>query len=232
VTTAGHARQELTDQYCLRDGEPEALLDGHPWRRFVVVGDSVAEGQREPTPGYPDVSWADRIATELRKQQPALAYLNLGQRNMRAAQVRQQQLAEALGFRPDLALVACGGYDLFQPDYDSDGVERELAVIVSAFRDRDCDVITVGMFDVSRSPHVPAKYRQLLSGRLHALSETAEAVAAEHGALYFDLTSHPASASPDLYSSDGRHGTGRSHAIAAAECLRRLGAHVARPHAS
>ncbi len=43
---------EATDPYTLRDGEAAALLAGHPWRRFVVLGDSVAEGCCEPVDGY------------------------------------------------------------------------------------------------------------------------------------------------------------------------------------
>jgi len=44
MATEYAATVEATDPYCLRDGEAAALLAGHPWRRFAVVGDSVAAG--------------------------------------------------------------------------------------------------------------------------------------------------------------------------------------------
>ncbi|SRR5216683_2226767 len=226
--TEEDAWREAADSYCLRPGESEALLDGHPWHRFAVVGDSVAEGVIEFTAGYRDVPWGDRIADALRECQPGLAYLNLGTRNLRAAEVREKQLGSALAFGPDLALVVCGGYDLFQARHHPDSIRRELSTIVSAIRERGSDVITVGMFDVSYSPYVPERYRPLLRQRLRTLTGQTEAVAAEHGALYVGLTAHPAAESPDLYSSDGRHGSARGHAIAAAECVRHLGAHLGR----
>ena len=226
--TGKEAWREAADPYCLRPGEAEALLAGHPWHRFVIAGDSVAEGVMEFTAGYRDSPWGDRIADALRTSRPGLAYLNLGARNLRAAEVRRKQLGNALAFEPDLAMVVCGGYDLFQPRHDPDAVKRELSAIVSAIRERGTDVITVGMFDISYSPYVPARYRVLLRQRLHTLTSQTEAIAAEHGALYVGLTTHPAADSRDMYSSDGRHGSARGHAIAAAECVRTLGAHLGR----
>src|SRR3954466_15970004 len=102
---------ESTDPYCLREGESARLLAGHPWRRFVVIGDSVAEGLAEPVPGYSEVQLADRIAGELSATAPSLDYLNLGHRGLRTREIRASQLGPALDFRPDLALVVGGGND-------------------------------------------------------------------------------------------------------------------------
>jgi lysophospholipase L1-like esterase len=217
---------EAADPYCLRPGEAAGLLAGHPWRRFAVVGDSIAEGLGDPAPGYPDEPWCDRIARELRLRQPALAYRNLGASNTPAAQVNDGQLPAALEFRPDLALVACGGYDLLRFSYDPDAVEAALRAIVTAFVKQDCDVITVGLFDGSRAPGVPDEFRQPLRERLHDLSARTEAISADLGALHVGLTAHPASGDADIYSSDFRHGTMRGHAISAAETIRRLGRHL------
>ncbi|TDC43933.1 SGNH/GDSL hydrolase family protein [Micromonospora sp. KC213] len=218
---------EATDPFCLRPGESATLLRGHPWRRFVVLGDSVAEGLCEPVAGYPEVQWADRIATELRVAAPGLAYLNLGRRGLRAHEVRAAQLETALAFAPDLALVVCGGNDAFRASYDPDAVDAEMTAMVGALRDAGADVITVGMFDVSHSPAVPAALRAGLGERMRLLSARTGRLAGRLGALHVHLTDHPAVADPSLYSSDGRHGSARSDAIAAAETVRRLGAHLA-----
>ncbi|MEV4482535.1 SGNH/GDSL hydrolase family protein [Micromonospora coxensis] len=218
---------EATDPFCLRAGESAALLRGHPWRRFVVLGDSVAEGMCEPVDGYSDLQWADRIAAELRGVAPGLAYLNLGRRSLRAHEVRARQLDDALAFAPDLALVVCGGNDAFRAAFDPAAVDVEVAAMVTALRQAGADVITVGMFDVSHSPAVPAARRSGLSERMRLLSSHTAALAARLGCLHVHLTDHPAVADPTLYSSDGRHGSARSDAIAAAETVRRLGAHLA-----
>lgn len=217
---------EAADVYCLRAGEADRLLAGHPWRRFVVVGDSIAEGIGDATPGYPDEPWCDRIAAELRRQQPELAYLNLGVRSTPAAEVRDRQLGPALEFRPDLALVACGGYDMLRSSYDADAVQDIMRAIVAAFTSTGCNVITVGMFDGSRAPAVPPEFRERLRERLHDLSARTEAISAELGTLHVSLTSHPASGDANIYSRDPRHGSTRSHAISAAETIRRLGRHL------
>ncbi|MGR6320394.1 SGNH/GDSL hydrolase family protein [Micromonospora soli] len=223
----GSTVTEATDPWCLREGESADLLRGHPWRRFVVLGDSVAEGMCEPVEGYPDLQWADRIAAELRAVHPGLAYLNLGRRGLRAHEVRATQVAPALDFGPDLALVVCGGNDAFRPGYDPDAVDAELTAMVTALRDVGADVITVGMFDVSHSPAVPPALQAGLGERMRLLSSHTAAVARRLGTLHVHLTDHPMVADPSLYSSDGRHGSARSDAIAATETLRVLGAYLA-----
>jgi lysophospholipase L1-like esterase len=130
---------EAADSYCLREGEAARLLAGHPWRRFVVVGDSIAEGIGDSSPGYPDEPWCDRIAAELARESPGFAYLNLGTSNTPAAGVRDRQLAQALEFGPDLALVACGGYDMLRSSFDPGAAQAVLREIVAAFAERGAD---------------------------------------------------------------------------------------------
>ncbi|MEH1165946.1 SGNH/GDSL hydrolase family protein [Micromonospora sp. CPCC 205539] len=219
---------ESTDPYCLRRGEAAELLRRHPWRRFVALGDSVVEGMCEPTPGYPDVQWADRIAAELAAVRPELAYRNLGRRGLRAHQVRAEQLTPALAFEPDLALVVCGGNDAFHPAYDADAVDAELTVMIGALRDVGADVVTIGMFDVSYSPAVPEPLRAGLQERMRRLSAHTAQLAERLGTLHVHLTDHPLTVDPSMYSTDGRHGSARSDAVATAETLRRLSAHLPR----
>ncbi|MFC0032943.1 SGNH/GDSL hydrolase family protein [Micromonospora chaiyaphumensis] len=222
----GSTVTEATDPWCLRPGEAGELLRGHPWRRFVVLGDSVAEGMCEPVDGYPDLQWADRIGAELRAVRPELAYRNLGRRGLRAHEVRATQLAPALEFAPDLALVVCGGNDAFRPAYDPEAVDAELAAMVTALQGAGADVITVGMFDVSHSPAVPDPLRAGLGERMRQLSSHTGRLARRLGTLHVHLTDHPLVADPSLYSSDGRHGSARSDAVATAETLRVLNTHL------
>ncbi|HEY2578254.1 MAG TPA: SGNH/GDSL hydrolase family protein [Streptosporangiaceae bacterium] len=218
---------EAADPYCLRDGEADQLLAGHPWKRFAVVGDSIAEGLGEPLDGYRDEPWGDRIAAGLRQQQPGLAYLNLGKSMTRTAEVRAAQVPEALAFSPDLLLAACGSADMLLPGYDPARVERELRAIVAAFLDQGCDVITVGIFDGSYAQNIPKLFMNSRRMRIHEMATRTRKVAADLGTLHVELTWHPASHDANIYSSDPRHGTMRGHAIAAAETVRVLGAHLA-----
>jgi hypothetical protein len=230
--------REAADPHCLRPGEAAALLARHPWRRFAAIGDSIAEGLGEPSPGYPDQPWIDRIAAELEdavaestaSQQAGpgnaalpFEYRNFGYRDTRIARVRDMQLGPACEFAPDLVMVACGGADALSRSYDADAVEEDLRGIVSRFLGLDADVITVSMFDGSYSPAVPEQLRESLRARLHDLSARSRGIAADLGTIHVDFTDHPATPDADMYSGDGRHGTRRAHAIAAAGAIRRLG---------
>jgi lysophospholipase L1-like esterase len=225
---------ESEDPYCLRQGESARLLAGHPWRRFVVIGDSVAEGLAEPVPGYSETQLADRLAGELSATAPDFEYRNLGHRGLRTHEIRARQLRPALDYRPDLALVVCGGNDAFPATYRPERVDTELRAMVTALRAAGADVITVGLYNVSYSPSpaIADWLRPGLRTRMQTLSEHTAAIAAELGTLHLNLTAHPAATDPDMFSSDGRHGNARSDAIAVAEAVRLLGAHVATRHVS
>jgi lysophospholipase L1-like esterase len=215
---------EDEDPYCLRSGESAELLADHPWRRFVVLGDSVAEGLCEPLEGYSDLQWADRLAAELSAAAPDLEYLNLGVSGLRAHEIHATQLAPALAFQPDLALVVGGGNDAFSARYDPERVDRELDAMITALQAAGADVITLGMFDVSAGPAIHDWLRPGLHQRMRLLSERTRALAERHGTIHVHLTTHELSTDPGLYSSDGRHGNARSDAVAAAETIRELGA--------
>ena len=191
-----------------------------------MLGDSIAEGLGDPAPGYRDQPWCDRIAAELTRHRPELAYLNLGKSMTRSVAVRSGQLPEALAFAPDLALVACGSADMLLPGYDPARAERELRAIVTAFAGQGCDVMTVGLFDGSYAQNIPKLFMASRRKRIHESSRRTKQVAEDLGTLHVELTWHPASKDADIYSQDPRHGTMRGHAIAAAEAIRVLGAHL------
>jgi lysophospholipase L1-like esterase len=216
---------EAADPYCLRPGEARALLDDHPWRRFAALGDSVAEGVGDLMPGYRPLPFVDRVASELSRAQPGLAYLNLGQRGLRTREIRARQLEPALAFEPDLALVVCGANDALRPGYEARAaaVDRDLAALVSALQERGAQVITVSILVWPDYPGLPAWLAPTPTERMIALGLRTNAVAAALGTIHVDLADHPAAKEPNVVSADGLHANGRSQAIAAAETIRRLG---------
>lgn len=223
MTIAYPSTVESSDPWCLRPGESDRLLAGHPWRRFVVIGDSVAEGLGDPVPGYSTLPWCERIAAELRAHRPELEYHNLGERNLKAAKVRARQLDAAVALAPDLAMVCAGGNDAIMPTYRPEVVDAEMAAMIVALRAAGADVITVGLFDLSNCPAVPDQFRPSLSVRMRQLATRTAALAEAYGTLHVDLSRHPGATDPGMYSADGLHGNLRSHAISAAEAVRTLG---------
>ncbi len=216
---------ETSDPFCLGDGEAERLLRGHPWHRFAVLGDSVAEGLTEPVDGYHPLAFPDRLRVELARHRPGLAHRNLGRRNLRAAEVLATQLGPALAFRPDLALVVCGANDAMRPGYEAraDAVDATLTALVRPLQDAGATVVTVSLFVMPRYPRMPDWLGPAFSRRMALLGRRTTALAEALGTVHVDLATHPAIATGDvLTGADGLHGNGRSHAIAAAELIRRL----------
>ncbi|MFD0692351.1 SGNH/GDSL hydrolase family protein [Actinomadura fibrosa] len=220
---------EYTDPDVLPLPDAAALLAGAPWRRLVTIGDSVAEGIRDPAPGYRDLSWADRVEEALRAAAPDLAARNLGRRDRVAAEVAAEQLRPALDFRPDLAIVAAGGNDMLRPRFDEDAVRRELGAIVAALRGAGADVLTIGLFDIAAAGLGPARYRATISDRTRRLGALTAEIAAEHGAVHVDNPPDaPVGTDPGIYSADELHLNARGHAVAAANTIRALAAHLRR----
>ncbi|MEU2506638.1 SGNH/GDSL hydrolase family protein [Streptomyces sp. NPDC007863] len=217
--------QELQDPFCLTVEGIAAHLLNAPWTRYAAIGDSIVEGIREPSEGYADLSWADRVAAGLRRANPQLEYRNFGVRDLPAAGIRATQLDPALEFEPDIAIVVAGGNDILGKRFDQDAVEAEQARIISALRARGCTVVTMGLFDNTWTPYVDEKYKPVMKARLQQLSELTHAVARRLGALHVDLPSHPAGREP-IFATDGLHLNTRGHAVVATEVIRRLGEHL------
>lgn len=217
---------EAADPHCLNPGEAAKLLDGHPWHRFAVLGDSIAEGVGDQLPGYSPLPFADRVAAELTAVRPALEYLNLGRRGLRTREVRATQLDAALAFAPDLALVACGANDALRPGYEAraEAVDSELAAVIKALQARGTLVLTVSIFVRPAYPSLPAWLRPTGTERMAMLGDRTTALAAALGTVHVDLARHPLAATMDSTSADGLHGNARAQAVAAAETIRSLAA--------
>lgn len=223
--TAQGADREAADPHVLPVAEADLLLRDAAWHRFAVIGDSLAEGLGESVPGYLDSPWTDRVADALRRHVPDLAFLNLGLRNLRAAEVREQQLEAALEFGPDLVSVVCGGNDMMAPDWAPAAVEAELDALVAPFRSRGADVFLFTIQDITKV--FPPLAGSPLRERIHALNERTRAVAERHGAMVVDMACHPTHGDRESFSSDMLHASMRGHAVLASATITCLSAHLA-----
>ncbi len=215
---------EALDPDCISPAQAAELLRAAPWRSLVVVGDSVAAGVRQPLDGYLDECFTDRLGRALADTRPGFRYKNLGERDLRLQQIIDSQLAPALEFRPDAAVVIAGGNDVLGRKYDPTYVRDRLDALLGALAESGADIITVGLFDLARSGLVPAEVRHELATRFDELDRlTMDAVAAVDG-LHIDTHHHPRSADPAIYADDRIHGNARGHAIAFAAMVTELAA--------
>jgi lysophospholipase L1-like esterase len=213
---------EAADPHCLTDAESDRLLHGAPWTRFAVVGDSLAEGLGDPSPGYRTSPWANRVAAVLRRTVPELACLNLGRRGLTAAQVRMSQAEPAAAFRPDLVGIVCGGNDLLLPGFSPAALEAELHLLFSRLAAPGTTLFAYALANVAAA--VPELRGGPLEEGVAALNDVTRKVAAEHGAVIVEMYGHPAVGDRDLYSADLVHASARGHAVIAAATVRALAA--------
>jgi lysophospholipase L1-like esterase len=212
---------EAQDPYCLEPGEADALLDGAPWRRLLVLGDSIAIHPGDPVDGYPNRTWPARLTAALR---PA-AYLNLGVAGARVAEVRAGQLDRALEFRPDLAVVVAGANDAARRSFTPPAVEAELERMMAPLSRAGALLVTFGCFDVGRSAPAPRDERAALSERFRTLGRVTAEVCARHGGVHLDFADHPAQRGGVL-SADLLHINVRGHAVVGADIIRALGGRI------
>lgn len=218
---------EATDPYATTTEAGVELLAGAPWKRMVVMGDSVSAGIREAVPGYQDLSWVDRISAVLGRIHPDFAELRLARRDLTLPEIKASQLQAALDFAPDLVFLTGGGNDFLRPGFDPASVRAELTEIVSACRGAGADVLTIGMLDITQTGLVPEQYVEKLSTATRLVGRITEEVSDEYGAIFVRFTDHPLSTDAGIFCSDRLHLNARGQAFVATEKMRALARHLA-----
>lgn len=193
-----------------------ADVSGHPWHRFVALGDSFTEGFGDPQPGSPGGyrGWADRVAEELSAHGGDFAYANLAVRGLLLRQVVEQQLAAAVALNPDLISFQAGGNDLIHPGSDPD----RLAEILDPAVERLASTGATVMLFVG-----PDSGRATVLGRIRSkiaiYNENVRAIAERHGALVADLWALSQLADPQMWDADRLHLSPLGHHTVAAMVL-------------
>jgi lysophospholipase L1-like esterase len=193
------------------------------WERVVVLGDSVAEGVREPAPGYRDLSWAERLAAAFSLARPGTVLFNLGRRNLVAAEIREAQLEAALLMRPGLAIVTAGGNDALRRGFDSRALADELRALLTPLREAGADVLTFDLYDWSTNPYRSERLAARWGPGMEMVTAVTRKVSHEVGGIHARLREGPAARDADRFSSDGLHLNARGHGIVATDLARRLG---------
>ncbi|MGV9711630.1 SGNH/GDSL hydrolase family protein [Gordonia sp. NPDC003424] len=210
-------RSEVDDPLVLAPEDARLRLAGAPWQRFAVIGDSIAEGIGDRSPGYADLPWADRVATMLRSVRPNLAYLNTGRTGATTSQVHTEQLSTLADFEPDLVHISCGGNDVFL-GADMDTVEHDLDALCTAVVATGA---TVSMFTLADA--FTGKFASFRP-RFDEFAGIVRRVAHHHDAVLTEFWDHPARLRRNWLSDDRIHLSRAGHAVVASEVARSLAA--------
>ncbi|WP_431965555.1 SGNH/GDSL hydrolase family protein [Nocardia sp. bgisy134] len=223
ATSSANELTEQTDPLCIADETAADLLRDAPWRRVAIVGDSTAEGVGEPYPGYRTIAWPDRLMAALHTAVGEVAYLNTGKMGATSRQVLDHQLEPVLTFEPDLALIGCGGNDLWvaRPDYAA--TEDNLDRLFSAITGTGARTLTSTLDDDIKDPQL-----QPFRVRLQTFNDIIRRIADRYDAILLDLDGHPIRQRTNLVSSDNIHYTMAGHAVVATEIIKTLATAIPR----
>lgn len=189
-----------------------------PYRRFVVLGDSCAEGLDDP---YPDGAgyrgWSDLAASGLAAASPSLRYANLAVRGRRLDQILTEQVPLAVAQQPDLVALFGGGNDLLQGRWQD--TVRSLDVTVATLVEVAGTVVLFTLPDIARLPGL-----SWLRPRVRWLNDLITDTAARYDATLVDVREDPYCDDDRLYGPDRLHLGPIGHHRVAAHMLNTLGA--------
>jgi lysophospholipase L1-like esterase len=208
---------EKTDPFCLDQADAAALLAGAPWRKYAVIGDSLSAGTGDPTPGYLDRGWSDRVADALRSVRPDLEYLNASEIGATTARTLETQAARMTEFSPDLLHVPCGANDIVRRKPDFGEIERTLRRMYDLAKGTGALLTT---FTLGRAYVVPVFPD--LAERIAAVNEIVRGLAFEYGATVVEMWDHPVNDRGNLLSVDRIHFSTSGQAVMAAEMVKKL----------
>lgn len=181
---------------------------GRRFDRYVVLGDSTAEGLDDPDGRGGYRGWADRLGERIARAQGGLLYANLAVRGRTAREVREEQLERGLALGPDLAVVAAGMNDLLRPRFDADAVAHHLEQMQAALVRAGATVVSFTLPDLG--PVVPLA--RPLRSRVFALARAFTEASRRSGALLVDFAAHEMASDPRLWSDDRLHANALGHA--------------------
>jgi lysophospholipase L1-like esterase len=190
------------------------------YHRFVVLGDSCAEGLDDPYPGESHYrGWADFVAARLAEDQPGFRYANLAVRGRRLDQIVPEQVPAATRLDPDLIALFGGGNDVMSRGWDARTVARRVDAAVRACTEISPTVVTFTLSDVSHRMPLGSRMRP----RIVALNDAIREAAVSHGALLIDLWPDQAVTDSRYFGADRLHLSAHGHRRLAAYVLACLG---------
>lgn len=187
-------------------GRPErrsAEMQTMDYIRFAVLGDSASCGVGDPTPdGWR--GWA-RLLADAIAEDHHVSLCNLARPGAVAADVRHEQLRDAVAHRPVLVSLVVGIGDVLRVDWDPAQARADLLHCAGALARQGALVVTVRFHDHTRVLGLPSLLARPLRRRIEALNTIYDEVHERYGGLRLDLGAEPGIYARSLWSADRLH---------------------------
>ncbi|MFE1935488.1 SGNH/GDSL hydrolase family protein [Streptomyces sp. NPDC059474] len=186
--------------------------------RFAALGDSLTEGLGDPAPGGGWRGWAALLAaaTGPHPDEP-VEFVNVSRSGALAADVADEQLAEARRARPHLASVVVGGNDTLRDSFDIHRVAEALDRTIGALRADGAVVLTACLPDPGRMLGLPSALARPLGRRMRAVNTVVHALSQRYEAVHVELGDHSWVAERRAWSVDRLHPSELGHRLLARE---------------
>jgi len=192
-----------------RPQDPVLRVPPVEYIRFAALGDSASCGVGDPTPaGWR--GWA-RILADAIAAEHHVSFCKLAVPGATAADVRREQLPEALAHRPVIASLVVGLNDVLRSTWDPEQIRADLLHCAGELARNGALVITVRFHDHTRVFGLPGLLAGPLRRRIEVLNEIYDEVHEQYGALRIDLAADPAIYSRELWAFDRLHPSEQGH---------------------
>lgn len=172
--------------------------------RFAALGDSTTVGIGDPVPGGVWRGWARLVAQSLATSYD-LSFCNLAISGATTTVVRQEQLADAVAHRPDLATLMVGVNDTLRSTWDPQRVRDDLLLIAGELDAAGATLLTIRFHDHGEILGLPRFLRRPLSARIEQVNAVYDDVHARYGGLRLDLADRPELTRKECWSVDRFH---------------------------
>jgi lysophospholipase L1-like esterase len=161
----------------------------HDCTRFTALGDSASCGVGDPTPdGWR--GWAQILADAL-DSEGRVSFRKLAVPGATVADVRYDQLPDALAHHPDVASLVVGLNDAMRSTWDPDQVRADLLHCADELARQGTLLLTVRFHDHTRALALPEVFARPMRRRIQVLNEIYDEVQRKYGALRLDLAADP-----------------------------------------
>lgn len=190
-------------------------------KSFVAIGDSFTEGLDDPNPSGDGTfrGWADRVAEEFARREPAFTYANLAVRGRKLDAIVEEQLPRALELRPELVSLAGGTNDVLRPRVDLEALASRFSDSVRRLRENGSQVLLFQSVD-------PTPRSRLIGRtlpRIKTLTTVVEETAARYECVLVRMWGAEVFAHPEAWSLDRLHLSSLGHERVAGAVLEALG---------
>jgi lysophospholipase L1-like esterase len=192
-----------------RPCQPQLNTSAGSYLRFAAMGDSATHGIGDSVEGQWR-GWA-RILAESIAGAHHVSFCNLAVPGATTADVRRDQLGEALAHRPQIASLIVGLNDVLRSDWDSTRVRQDLLFCAAELSAQGALLLTPRFHDHSRVFRLPKLLARRLAQRIDGLNRICDEIHATYGGLRVDLATQPDIYSREFWSVDRLHPSERGH---------------------